>query len=155
MSNINRNKRGGAVVVSSGGHTDVHLKECTFFNNTGIRGAAIYLHMQYPLPPQYNFHCTVNITSGMFDYNLADDSLVYLNVPEGIESKVSVDIYNSSFTNNFGTCMFLQKCALLLSGGVLFENNSAENGGALYIDETCTVGTAQSIQQCHMAERSM
>ena len=145
MSNIYRNKRGGAVAISSSSQTSLYFKQCMFINNTGIHGAAVYIEMQYP-PPEYDFNCTVVIISSVFDRNLADDSLFYLNVPEGIESSVSVDVYNSSFTNNFGACMFIQKCALSLFGDVLFKNNSAKYGGALYIGEACKVDINGSVQ---------
>ena len=124
----------------------MNFKDCTFINNTGVCGAAIYIDVQYPLPG-YDFHCSVFIISSIFNHNRADESIFYINVPEGIDSKVEVDLYDSSFANNFGVCMFVQKCTLSLAGE-LFQNNSAENGGALYIGVQCRIvftGTVQFI----------
>ena len=146
MSNTYYRKRGGAVHISVGGPSGVYFDHCTFVNNTGVRGAAVYVDVQNPLPG-YDFHCPVFITNSIIEDNLADDSVFYINVvPEVFNSEVSVNIYDSHFVKNFGVCVFVQRCTLTLGGNLLFANNSAENGAALYIGMYCRVELHGSLQ---------
>ena len=48
-------------------------------------------------------------------------------------------VSTSNFTNNIGSSMYLSACDMKLSGNVLFKNNTAENGGALYLNQETTV----------------
>ena len=46
-----------------------------------------------------------------------------------------VTINSSLFTNNVATAMYLSGCDVKFSGSVLFKNNTAENGGAIYASQ--------------------
>ena len=50
-----------------------------------------------------------------------------------------VVIASSNFTSNIGGCIYLSKCNLYLAESILFYNNTAEKGAALYIDQQTTV----------------
>jgi len=43
-------------------------------------------------------------------------------------------LMGSNFTNSFGVCVFLTKCSLVLGGKMVFVNNNANSGAALYLD---------------------
>ncbi|XP_065901702.1 uncharacterized protein [Dysidea avara] len=74
----------------------------------------------------------------VFDQNIADESVIYIDSHSEYVNKV-ITINASDFTNNVGVCVFLSQCRLTLVGNVSFKNNTADNGGALYIDEASTV----------------
>ena len=74
----------------------------------------------------------------LHDFNIADESIIYIALPPYLEDN-NVRLTSSTFSNNVGVCMFLSRCRLGLTGNVLFINNTADNGGALYLDETSKV----------------
>jgi len=145
MSNIYRHQKGGVFHVRSPDHCDIYFIECIFFNNTGIHGTAIYTEVQYT-DKGYNYHFKIVIVSSVFDKNIADESVFCIDTPTDLQSTPSLFIGNSSFTNNLGVCLFLQRCSVILSGNLLFKNNTAENGGALYIDVASVVQMIGVIQ---------
>ena len=140
ISNVYSHQKGGVFHIRSPEHCDVYFVDCIFSNNTGIHGAAIYTEVIHT-DKGYNFHFKVTIVSSVFDKNVADESVFYIDTPSesDMQSKPRVFIGNSSFTNNLGVCLFLQRCSVFLSGNLLFKNNTAENGGALYIDVASVV----------------
>ena len=54
-------------------------------------------------------------------------------------NNVKVTLNNSIFVNNVGSSMYLSACDLKMSGVLLFKNNRAENGGAMYLNQGTTV----------------
>lgn len=46
---------------------------------------------------------------------------------------------SSNFTYNLGGCIYLVQCNLSLIETILFGNNSADKGAALYIDQRTNV----------------
>ena len=76
----------------------------------------------------------------MFDQNIADESVIYIDSHSEYVYK-ALTINASDFTNNVGVCVcvFLSRCRLTLVRNVSFKNNTADNGGALYIDEASAV----------------
>ena len=129
--------KGSTVYIESTGYTDIALDGCNFFNNTSVRGAAIYISLQAVEYPDDEYLVT-SFKRSVFDHNIADESIIFIDSPTGGVAKI-ITISASDFTNNVGVCMFLSQCELTLVGDVSFLNNSANSGGALYIDETSTV----------------
>ena len=98
---------------------------------------------------------TVNITATSFIDNnvtrscifLPERSLVLLKSSQFIGntgnclslSRANVILMSTNFISNIGNCIYLFQCSLCLSESVLFDNNSADKGAALYIDQGTNV----------------
>ena len=94
---------------------------------------------------------TVNITATSFIDNnitrscifLPEQSLVLLKSSQFIGntgnclslSRANVILMSTNFIGNIGNCIYLFQCSLYLSESVLFDNNSADKGAALHIDQ--------------------
>ena len=77
---------------------------------------------------------TIGLSDCNFDHNFGGKSIVYVN---GHFSEVdgSVILENSTFSNNKGTALYLTIIEVFFKGNILFINNSANNGAAVYIEE--------------------
>ena len=129
-----------AYIQSNSDHTKITLEGCTFSNNSAVRGAAVCIANQSSNNPgDYSFVATIERC--VFDHNIADESVIYIHLPTDrlIKNQTTVIFNTSNFTDNIGVCIFLSQCKLMMKGNILFENNTADNGGAMYIDETSTV----------------
>ena len=62
-----------------------------------------------------------------------------LHRPNPLNYNQPVIINSSDFISNIGSSIYLSSCDLKLLGNVLFQNNTAENGGAMYLDQGTTV----------------
>ena len=130
MSNTYLGDIGGAVYIQysdSISENDLIFEECEFFNNTAHRGAALYIE---------NFSYSgdnIVILNSKIHHNTADDSVVYINSKSDKEYMI-VTVNGSNFTNNIATCIHLVQ-SYLVCEDVVFANNIADNGAAVYIDE--------------------
>ena len=119
--------KGPAVVIfqSSG---DVNINHCKFINNTGYRdhGAAVHYTSDTTIS-----QATFLIFNCNFIHNDAA-SLVYIN---GQTDNTNISLYNSSFQNNHGISVYLSNNTLYINGEVMFENNVAENGAGIYVND--------------------
>ena len=121
------NDGGGLYIFgSSGVEHDVVIERCKFVNNKSPgHGAALYIDTM-------NFnHSHIKIVDTIFDHNMAGSSIVYITQ--------ELTVINSTFTNNIATSLYLLKCRLTWSGKLLFKNNTAENGGAMYLSQESSV----------------
>ena len=76
-----------------------------------------------------------------FDHNIAGSSVVYIThngFTQGIHD-LKLQVNTSMFTNNVASSMYLSACEVQFSGVLLFKNNIAEKGGAMYLDQGTTV----------------
>ena len=132
---------GGALnILNYGSDHSVCIKECNFVNNKSPgHGTAMHIITSYS---QYD----VQISSTNFDQNVADSSVIYLQgfIDYDISRRYLpvIIIDNSTFTNNVGSSMYLSSYTVKLSETVLFKNNTAENGGAMYLNNETTVTIA-------------
>ena len=120
LSNKYLGSIGGAIYIDyDNAHTQngIKLEECIFFNNTASRGTAIYIDNG----DNNIFHI---INSKIYN-NIADDSVIYLN-------NMNVTVISSSFMENVGSSMYLF-LSNLKCDRVIFVNNRADNGAALYL----------------------
>ena len=113
------------------------ITRCKFIGNKAPgHGAALYIDTK-------NDNDDIQIANTIFDKNQGGSSVVYL---EGFLHYISqqqflpnyaqpVTINSSLFTNNVATAMYLSGCDVKFSGSVLFKNNTAENGGAIYASQ--------------------
>ena len=65
--------------------------------------------------------------------NVGSKSIVYISV---LHSMLNVkSITSCNFTSNIGSALYLSNAAVEFEGNVLFMNNSAESGAAMYFDQ--------------------
>ena len=139
-SNCNKGPYGGALTVllpyDSGSIHSIYIAGCNFEGNKSPgNGAALYIDTK-------NKNDNLEIANTIFDKNNAGYSVVYL---QGFLRSCKlypcpvVMIKTTNFTNNVGSSLYLSSCFVKLSGKLLFENNTAENGAAMYVEQETTV----------------
>ena len=124
--------KGQAIVISES--SDVKITHCNFINNTDYRNHGAVIHcssnnVTYPSQP------TFKITSCNFSYN-EGESLNYITTHA---EDASISLSDSIFYNNHGISLYLSNYNLYINGQVLFENNIADNGAGLYINNFSNV----------------
>ena len=124
---------GGALTVSlpheNGSKHSILVMGCKFIRNMSPgHGSALYIDTK-------NDNDSVQIANTTFDQNMAFNSVVYL---KGFLLQPVV-ISNSNFTNNLGSSMYISSCDVKLVGIISFKNNTADNGGAIYVDQATTL----------------
>ena len=118
----------------------VELITCTFVNNTAQdHVVAFNIIVNENLVTPVNDKSAVNVTlSGCrFDHNIGGDSIVYVTVPtykDLSQLEVLMLLDNSTFSNNKGTALYLIIPEFNLEGNIMFVNNSASNGAAVYME---------------------
>ena len=124
----------------------IQLTNCTFDKNIAfdylISVNIIMRENQewFILPYEPNINITLSDCS--FDHNLVGKSIVYINIPHtgiSISSDVSIILDNSTFSNSKGTALHLIILKVQFQGNVLFINNSAINGAAVYMEEVYAI----------------
>ena len=130
---------GGALAIvlsyENGIFHNILITGCNFVSNRSPSyGAALYIDTR-------NDH-NIQIVNTTFDQNIGG-SAVYLRSfvqqHNPINHNHPVIIKSSNFTNNIGSSIYLSSRDVKLSGNLLFKNNTAENGGAMYVDQETTV----------------
>ncbi|XP_065908670.1 uncharacterized protein [Dysidea avara] len=135
-SNVCKYDEGSAVYIASNA-ANISINDSKFTNNTSVLGSVIYFDFKYA-SGEYATLYNTTITGCTFDNNLADHSNVYVDGHRVPALSVKVYLKGSNFSNNFGVSLFLTKCNLVLSGDILFVNNTANSGPALYLDMLST-----------------
>ena len=133
ISNEYLGDKEGAIYLWFGGNlyinSDVTLQECDFSNNTSYgRGAAICIDndsIYHGVP--------ITILNSKFHHNFAYDSIIYMN-----SKNTSLGLISSNFTDNVASCVHLLQSHLFCES-VVFANNIADNGAALFIDQGSSV----------------
>ena len=142
MVNFTHNQYlGGALYISpmDGSNSTIFLKKCEFVNNKipGRQGAVLYFLAD-------NFiDAHVKIQDTNFNQNIGGRSVIYTATTQSDFThnniKIKLIINTSTFINNIGSSIYLSACNMEMSGILLFKNNTAENGGALYLKRGATV----------------
>ena len=114
----------------------IQLTNCTFSKNTALDHVVainIVVNAVYP------FNINIKLSDCKFDYNNGDKSILYINVPSienlHTSNSISVILNNSTFSNNKGIVLYLIISQFQFQGNVLFVNNSATDGAAVYLEE--------------------
>ena len=126
-----------SLVSGSKKNRNISMKECEFINNTSP-GNEVVLHIN----TLFFYDVYIQIEDTSFDRNVAGGSSVVYITKESYNSQyknIQVHLNTTKFTNNIASSMYLSACDTQLSGVVLFENNTAENGAAMYLDQGTTV----------------
>ena len=143
MVNFTSNKYlggdGGALYIFLQGDNrnsfNIYIEECQFVGNKSPgHGAALYIYTDFN-----DGYIQINHTN--FDQNVGGSSILYIT-QDGFtqdNNKIQLLVNTSAFTNNTASSMYLSTCEVKLSGELQFMNNTAENGGAIYLDQGTTV----------------
>ena len=126
---------GGAISIqfsASNQNKNIRVEGCKIFNNTSNsnRGAAFYIINNGD--NSGITHTTVVILNSKIHHNHGDDSVIYVN-------NVDVTVNSSTFTDNVASAIYLVNSNLRCVGTVIFANNTADNGGAIYLDQVSTL----------------
>ena len=78
-----------------------------------------------------HFSSIINISYCNIQRNNGGKSILYI---EDISNHQVASIISSNFTNNIVSALHISYCTVEFSGSVLFKNNSARKGGAIYLD---------------------
>ena len=136
---------GGALYVflSDTNNSFIHVEDCQFVRNKSPgHGAALLIFID-----GFKHDC-LQIRNTHFDQNTAGSSVVYITQDYGNDNNIDLKVNTSTFVNNIGSSMHLSACDLEFSGVLMFKNNTAENGGALYLNQgtTIAVGYETTVQ---------
>ena len=138
MSNKYLGRDGGALFILLKGQTNnyfnITVEECLFAHNWSPgHGAALYISTE----GFSNSSNNIQIKDTNFDQNFAGSSVVCI-VQDGFtqgENKRILQLNTLTFTSNVGSSMYISSCNVKMLGNLLFNNNTAENGGAMYLSQ--------------------
>ena len=129
--NVISNKYGGRVVIEfSGSNEDkfVKFEECKFFNNIGNTNHGTATYILNKGDNTGNTRTTIVILNSQIHNNSGNYSIIYVN-------NVDITVNSSNFTDNVASAIYLVNSTLNCTGTIIFANNTADNGGAIYIDQ--------------------
>ena len=126
---------GGAIIITSGLSPKVraYISNCYFKENSGVRGNCIYASGI----AMVNEFTAITIANSSFVKNSVSESFSFDN-SQGSHGAVYLNLINAEFSdtvfsNNSGSAVNLIFSTLTFSGEVLFNDNRAFDGGALYL----------------------
>ena len=120
----------GQAVKLSGVLGDVNINHCKFMNNNHYRGHGTALYYSSNNPSN-----VFTITNCDFSFNRYSKSVVYIK-----QSLRHMHVNNSVFYSNQGVSIYLSSYDnLYMDGEILFENNVAEYGAGIFINDHSTV----------------
>ena len=134
INTINSNQK-----EECGASISIQLTNCTFDENFAS-DHVVALNINADKNLMYYYRVIIEVHDCIFDDNIGGESIVYVNVPS-LAVLGSVFLNNSTFSNNKGTALhlFIPDLTFGLGVNVLFINNSAINGAAVYIKEVDSV----------------
>ena len=125
----------------------VELINCTFVNNTAPNHVVplnIIVSEDLAAPVNHNYVIAILLSGCSFDHNIGGDSIVYVTVPtykDLYQPEIIMILNNATFSNNKGTALNLFISQFKLKGNILFINNSASSGAAVYLEEVHTISS--------------
>ncbi|XP_065887831.1 uncharacterized protein [Dysidea avara] len=122
------------VISKSDGKFDLQLKNCKFIDNI-YYGTGAILHVI----KKSSLRDMVQITGSQFDNNVASNGIVYVAGDLYQPGFIELILRNSVFTNNIGSALYLSNCHFEAYGAIVFVNNTADNGAAMYLSKGCDV----------------
>ena len=136
---------GRALVFSGmGSNKTLNFQENLFARNKGShdsQGAALYIKAGGSTMISV-YHCS-------FDHNIAFGSIVYIaghGISFALGFDVVVSVSSSKFLNNqLGSALYVSQVILTFDNFILFQNNSAETGAAMYIDQNAFVTVTDEV----------
>ena len=139
-SNFTMNNNGSMVLNVSRGNK-IKFDQVTFASNKGAfdsQGVALYL-IAGGNSIIYLFNCNIESNDAIYGY-----SIVYVAAQDQMQrhsnNNVTVLVGASTFSNNLlGSVLHLSHVMLTFYNSVLFQNNSAEAGAAIYVDQNSLI----------------
>ena len=121
-------------------HNNILINYCSFMNNNLYRGHGVAIHYSSLSSKHIIPNNKFRITNCNF-FNNHGISLIYIDQSNQIFfQNMCVYINNSNFYNNQGVPIYLSKyIELHIYGKVSFENNVADNGTGIYINDHSTI----------------
>ena len=141
---------GEVLLIENSGDCDsfpllyTNLTDCTFYNNSAF-DHVVFLNI---IENSNNEHSTedgdyrIQLHKCTFDNNFGGESILYVHEPTNlanISSVVILMIDNSTFSNNKGKALYLLITEIQLMRTILFINNTANNGAAIYFEEVHSI----------------
>ncbi|XP_065892222.1 uncharacterized protein [Dysidea avara] len=128
------------------------FEQCKLSNNTSKHGAVVYIatqNDQYVRAPTTK----INISYCTFDNNFGRYSIVHIEEPVQLQHSNALGLIalkSSNFTNSTGSALVVSSFWLTLYAPIVFRNNHAENGAAIYFNGCsklmCTQHSTQRIE---------
>ena len=138
LSYINDHHRGIITVDStSTGKFQLIVDNCEFVDNTCTKGSAV-LTVTLPIA---NFPKFMQINNTRFHQNIGGIGIILIIAAKvtPFYANAELKLQNSNFTNNVDSALYLYNCKLILEGTIMFVDNRADNGAAIYMKEYCPV----------------
>ena len=125
---------GGALFLkTANAENDVFVNNCVFHNNSGLgQGAAFYV-ADGATSNSMLYQTIIRFTGVTFNNNTAGNSIVYIG--GGNINITQMTVEGTHFINNIGTALRLFMSRITFYTYVIFENNSANSGAALYLEQ--------------------
>ena len=141
LSKFLQNNNGALVFSGIGNNKILNFKENLFVRNEGThdsQGAALYI--------KAGGSTTISLYHCSFDHNIAFGSIVYISGHDlsfALGFDVVVSVNSSRFLNNhLGSALYASQLMLIFQDFIMFQNNSAETGAAMYIDQNTLITVA-------------
>ena len=125
---------GGALFLkTANAENDIFILNCVFQNNIGLgQGAAFYV-ADGVISNANAYQTVITFIGTTFINNTAGSSIVY--VGGGTINNTKITAEGTRFINNNGTALRLFMSQVTFFTYVLFENNTANSGAALYLEQ--------------------
>ena len=101
--------------------------ECMFKRNVAFNHVVALYTTSY-IGENSNYQSSIYFENCIFDYNVGGSSIVHVMASGSLAT-----VLDSSFSNNNGTALYISIRILTFYKNVLFKNNKATNGAAVYL----------------------
>ena len=111
------------------GNKGTFSKDPTIGSNSFGQGTGILLWFASFNPDVVIAHCNLHNNLGV------DSSIVYIedNFANNAQVSNNISIVSSNFTSNHGPALYFANCSVKMEGYLLFRNNTAQAGSAIYL----------------------
>ena len=106
-----------------------------FHNNSGSGEGAAFYYADGVTSNSNLYQTIIQLTGVNFTANKAVDSVAYIVGNSINNTQIKVQDASTYFINNMGTALHISMCVVEFHFYVLFENNTANIGGALYLEQ--------------------
>ena len=121
------------------GNSGTFIEDITTGNVATNQGAGILIIIWGLLTSRLSIsNCNIHDNIGN------ESSIFYIAITTGHTDHEVISIVSSNFTNNVGPALHSLNCAVEFKGHVLFMNNSAERGAAMFIDQTSQIAIKEN-----------
>ena len=135
-SNIYSGITGGALFLkTANSENDVFMIDCLFHNNIGYGEGAAFYYADGVTSNSNLYQTIIQLTGVDFIANKAGNSVVYIAGNSINNTQIKVRDASIHFINNMGTALHISMCMVEFHFYVLFENNTANTGGALFLEQ--------------------